>query len=168
MDSIPIFLSELKYQIIYETGSFFFEILIVFPLYLFASFLQFACETLIIFHLNPNYILISDSIYFEIKHILEKIFPEKNDDNTYYFIIQFIAEMCALLGYIIFLEIIILNFCGLNKDIKENIILRGERDSKVKELSLEPLTDEEKEDSEDDNDNDNDINDNEDNNNKEM
>jgi len=74
--------------------------------------------------------------------------------------------MCALLGNIIFLEIIILNFCSLNKDIKENIILRGERDSKVKELSLEPLTDEEKEDSEDDNDND--INDNEDNNNKEM
>ena len=38
LDSIPIFLSELKHQIENETGSFFFEILIVFPLYLFVSF----------------------------------------------------------------------------------------------------------------------------------
>ena len=88
---------------------------------------------LIIFHLNPNYILISDCIYFEIKHMFKRINGKVDNE---FFIIQFIAEICALLGYIVFLEIIVLNFCKLDKDIKENIIKRGLRDSKIKELNL--------------------------------
>ena len=134
LDSIPQYFSELKEQIVEHTGIFFVEILIVFPLFLFFSFSQFVCEMLIIFHLNPNYILISDCIYFEIKHIFKKI---NGKVDTEFFIIQFIAEICALLGYIIFLEIIVLKFCKLDKDIKENIIKRGLRDSKSKEINLQ-------------------------------
>ena len=43
--------------------------------------------------------------------------------------------MCFIRIYC-FLEIIVLNFCKLDKDIKENIIKRGLRDSKIKELNL--------------------------------
>ena len=133
LDSIPQYFSELKEQIVEHTGIFFVELLIVFPLFLFFSFSQFVCEMLIIFHLNPNYILISDCIFFGIRKIM-KIITRSIDVN--YFIIDFIAEICALLGYIVFLEIIVLNFCKLDKDIKENIIKRGLRDSKIKELNL--------------------------------
>jgi hypothetical protein len=161
LDSIPQYFSELKDQIVDHTFKFFVELLIVFPLYLFVSFFQFACEMLIIFHLDPNYILISDCIFFGIRKIM-KIITRSIDVN--YFIIDFIAEICALLGYIVFLEIIVLKFFGLNKDIKANIMRRGVRDSKIKELdlSLESLFYEEKSKSHEDIDKDNyneDIND---------
>ena len=161
LDSIPQYFSELKDQIVDHTFKFFVELLIVFPLYLFVSFFQFACEMLIIFHLDPNYILISDCIFFGLRKIM-KIITRSIDVN--YFIIDFIAEICALLGYIVFLEIIVLKFFGLNKDIKANIMRRGVRDSKIKELdlSLESLFYDEKSKSHEDIDKDNyneDIND---------
>ena len=44
--------------------------------------------------------------------------------------------MCFIRIYC-FLEIIVLNFRKLDKDIKENIIKRGLRDSKSKEINLQ-------------------------------
>ena len=149
IDSIPQYFSELKDKFVNSTGIFFFEFLIVLPLYLFVSFYQFVCEMLITFQLNPNYILISDCIFYGIKQIISKI---NGKTETNYFIVQFIAEICALIGYIIFLEIIILNFCKLNKDVKINIIQRGVSDSKINELDLNKFVDDENDDSDDDDD----------------
>ena len=148
MDSIQQYFSKLRDRFTNSTGIFFVELLIVFPLYLFLSFSQFACEMLITFHLNPNYILISDCIYNGIKQVINKI---RGVTETDYFVVQFIAEMCSLVGYIIFLEIIILNFCGLNKDIKRNIIKRGLNEAKINEMNLDKLIDDEDDDSDDEN-----------------
>ena len=39
------------------------------------------------------------------------------------------SEIIALLGYSVYLEIIELRFCGLDKDLKRKIIERGERET---------------------------------------
>ena len=148
MDSIQQYFSKLRDKFTNSINIFFVELLIVYPLYLFVSFSQFACEMLITFHLNPNYILISDCLYNGIKQVISKI---RGVTETDYFIVQFIAEMCSLIGYIIFLEIIILNFFGLNKDIKKNIIKRGVDETKINEIDMDRFFDDENDDSDDDN-----------------
>ena len=45
------------------------------------------------------------------------------------FIISEIPELFEFIAFCIYLEIIELRFCGLNKNIRKNIILRGENDS---------------------------------------
>ena len=39
------------------------------------------------------------------------------------------TEIIALLGYLVYFEIIELNCCKLDKDLRRNIIKRGERES---------------------------------------
>ena len=49
--------------------------------------------------------------------------------NLPHIIITLLANFFALIGFAIYLEIIILKFCGLNEDIRINIIDRGIVDS---------------------------------------
>lgn len=58
----------------------------------------------IILDLNLNYILISYRLYFKIKELLNSIFDNKLKTANFY--INFFADVCELLGYIIFLEIV--------------------------------------------------------------
>ena len=44
------------------------------------------------------------------------------------FFIDFSSDITAIIGFLIYLEIIELNFCKLNKDLRKNIIMRGEID----------------------------------------
>ena len=44
------------------------------------------------------------------------------------FLIDFSSDITAIIGFLIYLEIIELNFCKLNKDLRKNIIMRGEID----------------------------------------
>ena len=122
LDSIYEYYLNIKDQYKEHKTLFFVEILIVIPLYAFVIFLQFTFEYLIIFYLNPYYILISDCAYFSTQQILKVIFQFNNIEN--YFYINFTADILALLSYFIFLEIIELRFCELNKDIRKNIIKR--------------------------------------------
>ena len=74
---------------------------------------------LIIYNFTPNFIL----IIFQLSGITKKLI-ETPTDKLYciiFYIIQFIALM-------IHLEILELNFCGLNKYTKRNIELRGDDD----------------------------------------
>ena len=77
-DIINVYFSDLKIQFYYNKFLFFIEILIVTPLYLFIGFIQFTFEILIIYHLNPNFILISDCLYFGFKRVLNFIFEIKD------------------------------------------------------------------------------------------
>ena len=43
-----------------------------------------------------------------------------------------LSEIVALLGYAVYLEIIELRFCDLDKDLKRKIIERGKRDTIIK------------------------------------
>ena len=113
------------------------EIIIVTPLFLFLEFFGFACEMLIIYYINPVYVLIRENLYY---CILRFIFILSNIGNytdyitTQQFFILQSSEIVALLGYIIYLEIIELRFCGLDKDLRRNIIVRGERETIQKPL----------------------------------
>ena len=68
------------------------------------------------------------------------VFILVNSDNYKYyisltqFIILQISEITALLGYAIYLEIIELKFCNLDKDLKRNIIERGETETVMKPM----------------------------------
>ena len=128
LDSISIYFTELgdvlkkrKYK------EFYFEIFIVTPLYILFNFIEFAFTMLIILYLNPNYILISDCIYFSTTKLLE--FTINGNYSPKKFAIEYTAELLALVGYAIYLEIIVLRFCGLDLNIKKNIMKRSTRES---------------------------------------
>ena len=78
-------------------------------------FIYYLLEILSIFYLSPEYILIAQ-IAAKIVNILEK-----GNDNKYFCIIFFILQYFSLM---IYLEILELNFCNLNKNTKRNIKLR--------------------------------------------
>ena len=101
--------------------SFYVEIFLVYPLYSFLNFMKYLYETLIILYLNPNYILISDIIYYSLKKIIYLIYNPK-DATTY---LSLIGEFVALFGYLFYLEIFEINICGLNRDTKNRISYRG-------------------------------------------
>ena len=122
-DDIFVYYSDIKEQLAKEKLIFFIEILLVIPLFSFSSFIHFTFELLIIFHLDPNYILISDCIYYAIVKLLKYCFENSKNINNFY--INILSEILSIIGYFIYLEIIELRFCGLNKDIKINIIERG-------------------------------------------
>ena len=98
------------------------EILVI-PFYLFISFMEFNYEILIIYYLNPIYFLISDSLYYGLKTIILLICKPYENNNLS--LLSILADAFAFLGYSIYVEAIILNFCDLNKNTKINIINRG-------------------------------------------
>ena len=111
---------------------FYLEIFLIIPLFLVINFFGFVCETLTIYYLNPLYVLVRDNLYYCIQRFIF-IFVNLNNFNNYITLEQFFilqtSEISALLGYSVYLEIIELRFCGLNKDLKRKIIERGERET---------------------------------------
>lgn len=122
LDDFKTYFSNLKKEYFNTKRDFFIEIFLVLPLYLFLGFFQFICEFLIIFYLNPNYIIISDCLSYSIKYFLKLIYQLEDIRNNH---IDFIEEIIALVAGCIYLEIIELRFCGLNKDIRANIMRRS-------------------------------------------
>lgn len=51
-------------------------------------------------------------------------------------ILKFVAAIFEFLGYMIYMEIIQLNFCGLNRDISKNIKKRAKLDAILSEQDL--------------------------------
>ena len=123
-DSIPVYFSNLIYQYYNNHSDFLVEIFIVTPVLCFAYFLQFACNMLIIFHLDPNYLLITNCIYFVITMSINVKYRMDNGLNKTKFGLEYSAEWLAFIVYFFYLEIIELRFFDLNKDIKKNIIER--------------------------------------------
>ena len=136
LDSIPLYFSDLKDVVDKKNyKDFFIEIFIVIPLYLIANFGEFTFEILIILYLNPNYVLISDCLYFGTTKLIEYIF--KGDYSTGKFCVEYIAEILSLLGYMIYLEIIELKFCDLDKDLRKNITERSITESVLKDIDFD-------------------------------
>jgi hypothetical protein len=136
--------------------AFYFEIFLITPFYFAINFFEFLCEILIIYYLNPNYVLIRENLYyFVIRFIFILIY--KDDYQKYITFQQFLilqsSEFLALLGYLVYFEIIELRFCKLDKDLKKNIANRGDRESKI---NKNPDTLKENEDNNDNNDNEDD------------
>ena len=81
---------------------------------------------MIIYYLNPIFILIKDNLY---NWILRLVLFISLDFKLAKFITQETAETLSFLGYSIYLEIIQLRFFGLDEDLKNNIIKRGNRET---------------------------------------
>jgi len=98
---------------------------------LFLMIFEFLNMTFVIFiykYLNPSYLLLSDNIYFTFFSLINFFFIKKKFDSLSIkkFIISESSEIFELLAFLIYLELIELRFCGLNKDIRKNIEKRAE------------------------------------------
>jgi hypothetical protein len=99
--------------------------------------------------------LVRDNIYnfcLRIIFVLLRV----NDDITDYitprfFILEF-AEIFAIFGYCVYLQLIELKFCSLNQNLDKNIIVRGHKESIIIPLGM--IHDIETEKNEDNNDDD--------------
>ena len=96
-------------------------------LYMILYFINASLAILNIYYFNPNFILIS----FHMPKFLQILIDK--EPNQYYCLIFFFLQFFSLL---IYLEIIELNFCNLNKNTKRNIKLRG-----IIEISKDTISD---------------------------
>ena len=96
-------------------------------LYMILYFINASLAILNIYYFNPNFILIS----FHMPKFLQILIDK--EPNQYYCLIFFFLQFFSLL---IYLEIIELNFCNLNKNTKRNINLRG-----IREISKDTISD---------------------------
>ena len=125
-DSINIYFKNLNYNFNNYKSKFWTEVFLISPLNLFINFMQFYYEIILIYFLNPIYILISDSLYYGTISLLNFIFlKNKNSDNIIKFFLNLLSDLFAFFGYIIYVELIELNFFGLNKNLRRVIIERG-------------------------------------------
>ena len=137
-DNFKIYILNMNNRLKENKTSFYLEILLVYPLYSFLCFIKYLYETLVVWQLNPNFVLLSDNIYYSIRKIITLIINPK-DLKTY---LKLFGEMVALFGYLFYLEIFEIKCCGLNKDTRENITLRG-----INETNNNILLDDEADDS---------------------
>ena len=126
-------------------GSFFFSI------YKLLLFKIFQC-------LTPLHKVFSYPLYYFLQKILflfaciKKIFTEeKNNYLISKLILDLFSDFFSIIGYLIYLEIIEINFCGFNYNIGRNIILRGKRDSYLYDANYGFLGEEEVTDSDNEN-----------------
>ena len=88
--------------------------------------MQLLFEMLIIYHLNPLYVLITNNLCYGISKLVNFIIS--GTDNLPHFIFAELTEVLAVLGYLVYLEIFELNFCGLNENLRTKIIEKGENE----------------------------------------
>ena len=85
----------------------------------------------IIKHLNPIYKSFFAPVTYFIQKLILMYQINSNEPRKYLnssFFIDFSSDITAIIGFLIYLEIIELNFCEFNKDLRKNIILRAEID----------------------------------------
>ena len=115
------------------------EILFSFLLSVF-SFFKTTCDIFIIKELGVFHLLFPEVIYQFTKDMVTIIYKVygKYIDKTQ--MIQFffmgLSNIFAFIGFCIYLELIEIRFCGFDKDLKENIILRSLMDKKETEEDL--------------------------------
>ena len=138
---------------------FWVEIFCVYPFFSFISFMEIYFEILTIYYLNPFYILMTNTIYYGITEVIYFLKNSEIDKiKVVHFILTELAEIFCLLGLMIYLEILVLNFCKLNEKVKSRLIEKGEEE--FRRLSFKGarnifIDDGDEEDEEDDNNNNN-------------
>ena len=72
-DNLFVYFSNLNYRLKNETIKFWVEILLITPIYLFTNFVDFLIGILMIFYLNPIYLLVRDCLYYGTKNFISFI-----------------------------------------------------------------------------------------------
>ena len=117
-----------------ETNSkLFIDIFITIPVYIVSSFLSIFFELLIIKDLDPFYLIPIDCTYFFIYEIIDycATIPLANLFRNLKFTCQFCSNIIAVFLSSIYLEIIELHFCHLDRHLRRFIIKRVEDEPKV-------------------------------------
>ena len=139
-DNFVVFLNNLGDKFNNDKVSFFLEIFLVYPLYSFSCFMKYFFETMVVYHLNPNYVLISDNIFYSTKKIITLI-NNPTEVKTY---LKLLGELIAFFGYLICLEIFKFKCCGFSYNTRFSINKRGFNES------IKVIFNEEEEDEDDD------------------
>jgi len=88
---------------------------------------------LILKYLNPFFFICSSSIYYFFSRLIRLIFYYEDNEIKEY--LDFITEIFSIFGILVYTELIELNFCDLNYNLKKNIINRSKKDSSIFELT---------------------------------
>ena len=94
------------------------------------------------FFIEKTFLLIFTSIFF-----IDQLFSKENQAKK--FLLDIFGDIASIIGFLIYLEMIELNFWGFNYNLKKNIINRGEDDyrislttnAKLREESLSSISD---------------------------
>jgi hypothetical protein len=130
---------------------FYVEILAIVPLFLVFSYCEIFFGIKTINCLNPNYILIRDNLYYGLSRIVSFCVNYQNLNITQFFLLEF-AEIAAIIGYSVYLEIIELRFCGFDKKLKRKLAEIAEVEAQVDMINVEEKENsDDEEDKEDDN-----------------
>ena len=106
--------------------TFYLEIFLIYPIFIFSNFLQMNFEILIIFYLNPVYAFITNCLTSAFTKLIKYL--SNSEAEFPHFLFSELSEVFAIIGYIIFAEIIELNCCGLSDNTKRNIKTKGENE----------------------------------------
>ena len=93
---------------------------------------------LILKYLNPLFFICARYIYYFIVHVINfivSLIKGVNIENGSY--LDFFSEFVGILGILIYIEFLELNFCNLNYNLKRNIIQRSGEDAPY--MTLIPL-----------------------------
>ena len=96
---------------------------------IFFSAFNYLFVYLIIKVLGPEYLICSDSILYFLIKTITLIYRIITNELNSEFIFDFLSQIFSILGTIIYLELIELNFCNLNYNLKSNINKRAEFES---------------------------------------
>jgi len=117
-------------------SNFYLEIFLIIPLYLISNFFSIYFDLLIINYLDPFYLIPIDTCYYIIYEAID-FFITLSITNLYSnirFCLAISSDLISVICCCVYLEIFELHFCELDKNIKKNIISRGEFDRMTTEL----------------------------------
>ena len=128
--------AEIYFQNLKKSGNqMYIEIFLIIHLYIIINFLEFTCETLIIYYFNPNFILVRDNLYYGTIRLIFVLANKENFQSSIsltQFIILELSELLSIFAYGIYLEIIEIRFCGFDLNLKRNISERADTESSLR------------------------------------
>ena len=106
------------------------ELFVLIPLFFILNLINEIIRLMIVKYLDPNNILIYKNFNYFFKRIIVMII-NKGDEQylTYlqFFLIQ-LEEFLSIICSMIYIEVLELNFCGFDYELKKNIDKRGDED----------------------------------------
>ena len=120
-DNFIVFLNNLGDKYNNDKVSFFLEIFLVYPLYSLACFMKYFFETMVVYLLNPNYVLISDNMYYGTRYLIALI----NTPSDIKLYLNVFGDFFSLFLYFFYLEIFRFKCLGLDFNTRVSIKLRS-------------------------------------------
>ena len=111
-------------------NDFLLELIIILPIYMLLNFVDFYFCLLIIKNLDPFYVLVITTVQYLIYEIIDFSLGLSNNNANYinksFFCLS--ADIISLFDSLVYLEILELNFCEFNKNLRKYIIKRSTLD----------------------------------------